>query len=550
MESSNNSKIYPTPPVVDLRNKVSKTKQIFDELQRISSSSSLRYSRIPSGRLNETERWATPRASERLNSTLPPRKSMFTPSRLQEFSKQLDKEANKPYWRCPRPSADRLLLSKSKHAPQLKTVDGSDDRPCSSKDTMATQQSEQQRRIGGRSGAVTNVFSIDDDDLQTDSTFGAVAQELSKAPPLVLPNMLEPGFLLEGQKKSVEAPEQQMHQPATSKAQEFPVLFTFTAPVTRAPVRPVVVSPIVLIDKCVEAKPATPPPPPVQLKPLALDKSVQVEMELPQQQQPVLAKPQPALFESTQTASEPKPPVIAQQEPQQQQQNSFNGFSLPKDMPKTVPPFLFGNMKSEGETPKPATAAAPINGLSSVFNVNGGSTGLSLAPPVVNGLNSSAAASTTSTSTTTTTTASTTNTPFVFGSGKPSFGSKPAEAGATPFVFGTTLKPFGSVSSASTFPAFETNGGADGAANKGGFVFNSTPSTEPAAKQFEWSAPNTFQVGSNPFNSQSNNNIFAASDPNNATNNTSTTANSTSNTGSSTMAARRMLAARRRQRPR
>uniref|UniRef100_A0A183CDD0 RanBD1 domain-containing protein n=1 Tax=Globodera pallida TaxID=36090 RepID=A0A183CDD0_GLOPA len=105
--------LYPLYPsnskVIDLRNKitpapVSKTKQFFNELQKISASS-------PS-KAYESERWFTPRADTHQDDTsAPPRRSMFTPSRLQILSAQRGREARKPYWRCPMPSTKPSEMS-------------------------------------------------------------------------------------------------------------------------------------------------------------------------------------------------------------------------------------------------------------------------------------------------------------------------------------------------------------------------------------------------------------------------------------------------------
>ncbi|KAI1710054.1 hypothetical protein Ddc_13592 [Ditylenchus destructor] len=221
---SQQQNLYPSkPPVIDLRKKVqptpSKTKMIFEELQRLSSSSSLKYS-TTLGKSFDTERWSSPRSANRSNATLPPRRSMFTPSRLQEFSAQLEREANKPYWRCPKPSEKA-----TPRAAAIKSVN------------PATPQLKNSRIRNIDPGIKSNVFSIADDDLQVDSSFNEVNEsDLSRAPQLALSKAPEPGFL-------------------SPRRPEPPMIFSFSTPVVRAPVYKEPVPPPVLVDKCTETEP-------------------------------------------------------------------------------------------------------------------------------------------------------------------------------------------------------------------------------------------------------------------------------------------------------
>uniref|UniRef100_A0A914I2B2 Uncharacterized protein n=1 Tax=Globodera rostochiensis TaxID=31243 RepID=A0A914I2B2_GLORO len=59
----------------------------------------------------ESERWFAPRADTQQDTSAPPRRSMFTPSRLQILSAQRGREARKPYWRCPMPSTKPSEMS-------------------------------------------------------------------------------------------------------------------------------------------------------------------------------------------------------------------------------------------------------------------------------------------------------------------------------------------------------------------------------------------------------------------------------------------------------
>uniref|UniRef100_A0A915DZ40 Uncharacterized protein n=1 Tax=Ditylenchus dipsaci TaxID=166011 RepID=A0A915DZ40_9BILA len=223
MNNSQNS--YPSKPLVlDLRDK------------RISASSSLRYSNVNADKSYGGERWSTPR-TERGNTSLPPRKSMFTPSRLQEFSVQLEKEANKPYWRCPKPS--EKFTPKPKVTSTLKTVSGREVDP----------------------GYRPNVFTITDDELQTESSFMATNNELSSVQLCGFSKTLEPGLF----------------SPPKPKPEEPHMIFDFAVPVVRGPILPPpVVPPAVLVEKSVQTD-APPTPAPVVL----VDKSVETDAPLP-----------------------------------------------------------------------------------------------------------------------------------------------------------------------------------------------------------------------------------------------------------------------------
>ncbi|KAF7637952.1 hypothetical protein Mgra_00002655 [Meloidogyne graminicola] len=100
--------LYPSNSnIIDLRSKILptqaplKTKQFINELDRLSSTPLGQKERnLSSGITYENERWFSPRFNADMNISLPPRRSIFTPSRL---SSRRIRESTKPYWRCPQP---------------------------------------------------------------------------------------------------------------------------------------------------------------------------------------------------------------------------------------------------------------------------------------------------------------------------------------------------------------------------------------------------------------------------------------------------------------
>uniref|UniRef100_A0A915MTM0 Uncharacterized protein n=1 Tax=Meloidogyne javanica TaxID=6303 RepID=A0A915MTM0_MELJA len=106
--------LYPSNSnIIDLRSKIlsthapSRTKQFVNELDRLSSSSFGQKDKTNnSGLAYETERWFSPRQNSEVNTSLPPRRSIFTPSRL---SARRTRESTKPYWRCPNPTSSKNI---------------------------------------------------------------------------------------------------------------------------------------------------------------------------------------------------------------------------------------------------------------------------------------------------------------------------------------------------------------------------------------------------------------------------------------------------------
>ncbi|KAL3090071.1 hypothetical protein niasHS_006523 [Heterodera schachtii] len=160
---------------------MSKTKQFFNELQRIAGSSPTKSpSSLHMKRAYESERWFSPRVdSDQADTSGPPRRSMLTQSRLQLLSAQRGRETRKPYWRCPMPSA--------------RPIDTEITQP-SLVDIIATPLARQGpikpfRHREPETGRKTNSFAVDEDILTVEEK---EKELMSKVQPLKAPKA---GFL-------------------------------------------------------------------------------------------------------------------------------------------------------------------------------------------------------------------------------------------------------------------------------------------------------------------------------------------------------------------